>query len=206
MDPKSEIDFIKSVVAKTSQRIDAQAFHVVHWGLIVLFWYPLANYFQDQERFTAMRVVGITSVVLGGVLSGVRAGRASGRLPGENTFISSQLAKVFIGTLGAGMILTILAPATGWIEGRNVPILWGLVYANLAFMIGVVCSRDFVITGVLIFLGSMLAMFLQDYQGYILGPVMGFGMIIPGLRAEARIKVLLAELAAKDQPIDEATG
>ena len=55
IDPKTEIDFIKNIVAKTSQRIDAQAYHVVHWGLIVMIWYPLQNYFTL-----------IDNVVLGG--------------------------------------------------------------------------------------------------------------------------------------------
>lgn len=196
MDPKSEIDFIKSIVDKTSQRIDVQGLHCVHWGLIVLIWYPLANYLQDLEMYGAMIGLGVGSVALGGVLSAVRAGKASGRLPGENTFITGQLMKVFIGTLCAGMILSGVAPTTEWIQGPNIPILWGLVYANLAFMIGVVCSRDFVIAGVAIFLGSIAAMFLQPYQGYILGPVMGFGMIVPGMRAEARVKALVAETQA----------
>jgi len=196
MDTKTEIDFIKSIVDKTNQRIDAQGFHVVHWGLIVLIWYPLSNYLQDLEMYGAMIGLGVGSAILGGVLSAVRAVKASGRLPGENTFISGQLMKVVFGTLGAGMILTGVAPTTGWIQGPNVPILWGLVHANLAFMIGVVCSRDFVIAGIAIFLGSIAAMFLQPYQGYILGPVMGLGMIVPGMRAEARVKALLAETQA----------
>jgi hypothetical protein len=46
------------------------------------------------------------------------------------------------------------------------------------------------ISGVLIFVGCIMAIILQQYNGYILGPVMGLGMLIPGLRAEARVRQL----------------
>jgi hypothetical protein len=163
----------------------------VHWGLIVLIWYPLANYFIDQAMYRAAIGLGIGSVVFGILLSTVRGTRLQHRLPGDNTFITRQIFKVFIGCIGGGMVLSAVAPATEWVHGENVPILWGLIYANLAFMLGVIYNRDFVIAGAFIFAGSIVAMFLPHIQGYILGPVMGFGMIVPGMRAEARLKSLL---------------
>lgn len=209
---QQDLAFVKDIVQKTSHRIDAHAFHCVHWGLIVLIWYPVANWFwhrwmaakaTDDSAVMATWLtcyigIGIAAVVLGMILSAVREHRAgkNPRLPGENTFISRQLARIALANIFAGFVLSAVAPSIPgheFIRGENIPIMWGLIYANMAFMMGVSYSRDFMISGVFIFAGCIVAIFLQDYNGYILGPVMGLGMLVPGLRAEARVRTLQAE-------------
>jgi len=209
---QQDLAFVKDIVQKTSQRIDAHAFHCVHWGLIVLIWYPVANWFGTQWQVaqaaaqpeglwaTCYVGIGIAAVILGTILSIVRGAKASmsPRLPGGNLFISRQLAAIAASNLIAGFVLSGVAPANDFIDGPNVPIIWGFVYANMAFMMGVAYSREFMISGVLIFAGCITAIFLQQYNGYILGPVMGLGMLIPGLRAEARVR----QLQLADGPSD----
>ena len=226
---QQDLAFVKDIVQKTSQRIDAHAFHCVHWGLIVLIWYPVANWFWHQwmaadkaakasvEAGTDATIhaddmvtwltcyigIGVVSVILGMVLSGVREYRATKnpRLKGDNTFISRQLARIAFASIAAGCILSAVAPSMPgheFIRGENIPIMWGLIYANMAFMMGVAYGRDFLISGIVIFAGCITAIFLQDYNGYILGPVMGLGMIVPGLRAEARVRQLRAADSAAD--------
>ena len=199
---QSDLAFVKDIVQKTSQRIDAHAFHAVHWGLIVLIWYPLGNWFWHQDMLAWYIGIGVASVVLGTILSIWRGAKAtrSPRLAGGNTFVSRQLAHIAVGCLLAGFALSWVAPASGFIAGENVPIIWGLVYANMTFMMGVTYSRDFLISGIAIFLGCIAAIVFQDHNGYILGPCMGFGMLIPGLRAEARVR----RLAAVDPALDPA--
>lgn len=192
---QSDLDFVKAIVHRTSQRIDAHAFHCVHWGWIVLIWYPLANWLWLQDMVPWYVGTIVVSVLLGAALSAVRGAQATKnpRLPGGNTFISTQLARISFANIAAGFLLSWAAPATAFIDGPDVPIIWGLVYANMAFMIGVAYNRDFVISGIAIFGGCVLAMLLPQYNGYILGPFMGLGMIIPGMRAEARVRALRAE-------------
>lgn len=194
---RTDLDFVKDIVQRTSQRIDAHAFHCVHWGWIVLIWYPLANWFQDQNMMPWYVGAIIVSLLVGTVLSAVRGAAAARnpRLPGGNTFVSTQLARIAFANIIAGFILSSAAPATGFVDGPNVPVIWGLVYANMAFMIGLAYSRDFVISGIAIFAGCVLAMLLPQYNGYILGPFMGLGMIIPGMRAEARVRAFTAQVA-----------
>jgi hypothetical protein len=208
---QQDLAFVKDIVQKTSQRIDAHAFHCVHWGLIVLVWYPLANWFWHQWMvanaasdadamatwLTCYIGIGVGAVILGMILSAAREHHASKhpRLSGDNTFISRQLARIALVNIVAGFVLSAVAPSIEgqeFIRGENIPILWGLIYANMAVMMGVAYSRDFVISGVLIFAGCVVAILLQEYNGYILGPVMGLGMLIPGLRAEARVRQLQA--------------
>ncbi len=190
---KNELAFVTDIIQRTSQRVDAHAFHAVHWGAIVLVWYPLGNWFGQRGMMGWYIGIGVAAVVLGTFLSvwrGIRVSRAP-RLPGGNTFISAQICRITLGNIIAGFLLSVLAPVTGFIDGPNVPIIWGLVYANMAFMMGVAYSTDFLVSGIAIFIGSAVAILLPQFNGYILGPVMGLGMIVPGLRAEARVRRIL---------------
>lgn len=187
-----DLDFIKNVVRRTDQRVDPHAFHYIHWGLIVLIWYPLSNLFEHQGRTNAMIWLGVGSVVLGMTLSMVREMMLSRkpRLPGENTFISRQMMLITFGCLAIGFVFSAVGPSTGFIEGRNVPVIWGLVYAVMAYMLGVVYRPGFLYGGIAIFAAVILAMIFPQYNGYILGPAMGLGLIIPGVRAELRVRTL----------------
>ncbi len=199
MDPHAaehDLKLIHDLVDRTHRRIDPHAFHYVHWGLIVLLWYPLANWFALQGHVEWVIGLGVGSVLLGFLLSGVREARLNRlqpRLPGENTFITRQVNLIVAGCIGAGMVLSGLAPSLGFIDGHAVPTMWGIVYANMAFMVGVTYERDFLWAGLFIFAGVILAIIFQTYNGYILGPFMGLGMIIPGMRAERRVRRMRAE-------------
>ena len=81
-------------------------------------------------------------------------------------------------------------PATGFIDGRNVPTVWGIAYANTAFMIGVVYSKEYLVSGLVIFAGAILAIAMPLYNGYILGPFMGLGIMSPGVIAERRVRAI----------------
>ena len=193
-----DLEFINQVVQRTDRRVDPHAFHYVHWGLIVLVWYPLSNFLEQQGELRWMLYVGVGSMVLGILLSMGREMWLSRkpRLEGENTFISRQLMLATFGCIGAGIVLSGVAPSTQFIEGRNVPIIWGLVYATMAYMIGVVYRRAFLYSGIAIFGAAIAAMFFPKYNGYILGPVMGLGLIIPGVQAELRVRALQEEAGA----------
>jgi hypothetical protein len=192
---RNDLNFIKDIIGRTHRLIDPHAFHFVHWGAIVLLWYPLANLFTDLDRPHWILPLSVAAVGLGMGLSTIREllRIRRPRLRGENTFVSRQVVWILASSLGAAGVLSGLAPATGFIEGPDVPIIWGLAYANLTFMIGVVYTRDFLVAGLIIFVGCVAAMLCQAQAGYILGPVMGLGLITPGIRAERRVRLLEEE-------------
>lgn len=202
-----ELDLIRDVIARTRRHVDPHAFHYVHWGAIVLVWYPVSNALQNAGRLREMAAVGVAAVVLGFVLSAVREARLgkARRLAGEDVGLARRVGYVVLANVVAGFVLSGLAPATGFVEGENVPIVWGLVYANLAFTTGLIYERDFLVAGAAIFAGTVVAMLFPRFNGYILGPVMGLGMIVPGLRAEARVRRLLSGQVgdAADETADE---
>ena len=196
-----ELEFIQRIVERASLRIDAHGFHNVHWGIIVLLWYPLANVFERMGHPMWQIPLGVAAVALGSALSWWRERvlARQPRLPGENLFLTGQVKTIVAGCITAGVLLSFLMPATRFIVGRDVPVLWGLVYANLAFMTGVVINRDFLVSGVVIFAGVVAALLLPHWNGCILGVFMGIGMIVPGLRAERRVRGLREERLADER-------
>ncbi len=192
-----DLDFIRELVRKTDLHIDPHAFHFVHWGAIVLIWYPLAHWFDAQGNTAGMIWTGVISFVLGMTLTfwGEARLRKKPRLPGENTVISNQIGTIAWLCVGAGIVLSSTGPAIGFIDGKNAPVVWGWVYAVMATMIGVVYRKEFIGFGLFIFVGVVLAMIFPVQNGYILGPFMGLGLLVPGLRAERRVRAMRREVA-----------
>ena len=193
----ADLAYIRNLIERTDRRIDPHAFHYVHWGFIVLLWYPLAKWFELQGNLKMMMWLGIGAVVTGVALSVGREMilQKHPRLEAENTYVSNQIMWITFLCIAAGAILSAVSPNFGFIDGPNIPTMWGIVYAVMASMIGVVYRRAFLYAGIFIFLGAVVAIVLPQWNGFIVGPAMGLGMIVPGLQAERRVKQLQAEAA-----------
>jgi MFS family permease len=197
-----DLEYIRTVLARAHRRIDPHAFHFVHWGAIVLAQFPLANLLDQQGRKEWLLPLGVSALVLGSLLSAFREIRLSRRprLPGEDSFIGLQIQQSVWVCIGAAIVVNIAGPATGFIQGDRVPVVWGIAYAAMAAMVGIVYSREYLWSGMAIFAGSILAMALPGIAGFILGPFMGLGMIVPGVMAERRVSRLSKE-EASDGPV-----
>jgi len=184
-----DLQFIREVVSRTQARIDPHAFHFVMWGTLVLVCYPLLNWLELAGRHAAMGWLGGGALVLGTILSCVLEIRLAGRprLSGENTFVARQVVRIVAFNVGAGALLSAVGPATGLVAPDAVSVVWGIVYANMAFMVGVVYMPEYRIAGLAIAASALAAWWTPPYRGFILGPVMGLGMIVPGLMAERRV-------------------
>jgi hypothetical protein len=190
-----DLALIRDVMRRAERRVDPHAFHYVHWGLIVLVWYPVGNFLEQRGQAPLLIWLGLGALALGVFLSIFREKRLEGslRLAGENVFLARQVMWITFSTIGAGILLSVLAPATGFVDGHDVPTLWGLVYATMAAMVGIVYRVEFLLAGAVIFLAAVAAMFLPAYNGYILGPAMGLGLAVPGLLAERRVRTLAGD-------------
>jgi hypothetical protein len=189
-DPGADLRLIRDLVARAEQRVDPHAFHFVHWGAIVLLWYPAANLLERAGRLDLAAAVGGGALLLGILLSVVREKRLGDRLQGEDLRLGHQVMWITFASIGAGLVLSVVAPALHFLPGSHVPIVWGMVYANLAAMTGIVYRREFAVSGAAIFLASLIAMAWPGWSGVILGPAMGLGLIVPGLMAERRVRAL----------------
>ncbi|MFQ5843937.1 MAG: hypothetical protein ACE5JG_03015 [Planctomycetota bacterium] len=190
-----DLRYVREIVQRTERRIDPQAIHFVLWGALVFVWYPLSNYFWLQENPAWAIGVGVGAIVVG-IVSSAAIGIALSlrpRLAAQNTYISKQVGLVVAWFVPLGMVLSAVAPPTGFIDGPDIPTLWGLVYASMAYTVGVVYRREFMFWGLGIGAAAILAVFLRDYNGFILGPAMGLGILVPGLRAERRVRRIREE-------------
>jgi len=192
-----DLSFIRTVMERAQRRIDPHAFHFVHWGAIVLVGYPALTLLQRAGEREAMAWLGGAALLLGSFLSGFREWRLARRprLRGGESLVARQVVMAVWGSLGAAAVVSGFGPATGFIRGEEVPIVWGMAYANLAFTVGVVYSREYLWSGLFIFSGTILAMVFDGWNGVILGPFMGLGMIVPGVMAERRVRAMAAEEA-----------
>jgi hypothetical protein len=194
-DAARDLAYIRSVMDRSRRRIDPHAFHFVHWGALVLLWYPASTLLLRSGEKGAAIAVGVAALLVGAALSGIREARLarSPRLAGEDEGAGDQVGRIVAGSLGAAALLSLFGPATGFLRGEEVPVVWGIAYANLAFMVGVVYDRAFLWSGVAIFAGCLLAMVFEEWNGVILGPFMGLGLMLPGLRAERRVRAMARE-------------
>jgi hypothetical protein len=182
-----DLDFVRDVLARTQRRIDAHAYQFVWWGMIVLIWYPTA-YFLPEHMLT-IGAVSLTVGFVGSALMGALKARSS-RIQAENTFIGRQIGRVVFGCIAGGVLCSTFAPWSGFIPGPQMATLWALIYAVMAYMVGVVYTREWTVSGIVIFIAAVVAMFLPDHCMIIVGPPMGLGILIPGLIAERRVAAM----------------
>lgn len=189
----NELRYIREILERTHRRVDPHAWHFVLWGTIVLLWYPTHNLMQlnllPDWRFWLF-VVALTVGSIGSGLFGWRMSRR--RLTAANTFISRQIGIIVSSCGGAAILLNIVGPLTGILPVGLVPLIWGFAYAHIAFGVGVVYSREFLVSAAVIFAGCIGAMFRPELSGLILGPCMGLGMIVPGVISEHRVRKMMA--------------
>ena len=190
----NDLMYIREVLERTRSRIDPHAWQFVWWGTIVLLWYPTHNLMQlnllPDWRFSLF-VVALTVGLIGSGLFGWRMSRQ--RLTAANTFISRQIGIIVSSCVGAAILLNVVAPLAGILPGKLVPLIWGFAYAHIAFGVGVVYSREYLVSAAVIFAGCIGAMFRPEFNGLILGPCMGLGMIVPGVISERRVRKMMAE-------------
>jgi hypothetical protein len=188
-DAQHDLRFIRNVLERTCRRIDPHAAHFVAWGLIVLVWYPAMNAFELAGNGAAMATIS-AAALLTGIVSSVLVEYRLKRNPppeGEDTFVGRQVVKVVYGCLAAAIVLSVAGPMLRIFEGHSVSIVWGFAYAVMAYMVGVVYQPEYMVAGAGIFVASVAAMALPAYAGFILGPAMGLGMIVPGVMAKRRV-------------------
>jgi hypothetical protein len=187
---RDDLRFVDQLAQRARAQIDPHAFHYVHWGLIVLVWYPLENWFADHGQGTLQVAVRVTAIALGSLLS---AGRESlrnrrPRFEAEDAALTRQITWVVYASVGVGILLSALGPNFDLIDASNVSIVWGLLYANIAFVTGLIYRPSFLYGAALILAGVVAAIVFQPFNGYILGPCMGLGMILPGMAAERAVR------------------
>jgi hypothetical protein len=194
---ESDLRFIRGILERTQARIDPHAFHFVLWGALVFVAYPLTNWAELTGHDALAAWTGLGMLALGTAGSFVLEMRLKGRprIEGENTFVSRQVVLFVAYHIGVAALLSVIGPKTGFLPGPYMPMLWGLAYASMMYSIGVVYTREYLVSGLAILAGTVIALFNVRYAGMILGPFMGAGAMVPGILAERRVARMRSTLA-----------
>lgn len=198
MDPQQaaqDLEWIRRTMDRTHRRVDPHAMHLVAWGALVTVWYPILEWLVRTGRGEWQGWVTLGFLAAGSLFSTVyriRSGHRP-RLEGENTFVSRQVGLLTAGAIGGAFLLMFVGDATGCLVPGNEMLVWALAYAGLAYGIGVVYSREFLWSGLAIFAAALASMALPSGRGFLLGPAMGLGVLVPGLIAERRVRRMLRE-------------
>lgn len=188
----NDLMYIREILDRTHRSIDQSAWPFVLWGTIVLFWYPIHNlmFLNVLPNWWRQLLIFALGVGFAGmILIGRRMKRRSGYVVGEKTFVGQQVTKICSWYVGAAVLLSVLGPSSGIIPGPQVPVVWGFAYAHMVFGVGVSTdSRQYLVSAAAIFAGSLLAMAFTQFNGLILGPCMGLGMLVPGVISMRRAK------------------
>ncbi len=194
-DPVADLAYIRRVLAQTERRVDPHAAHFLIWGLLVLVSYPAMNALCLAGSFKTTAIVGACALAIGIVGSMVLGARlkANPRLEGQNTHVAAQVQWIVFANLVVALIVGSAGPGIGWIHPQSTPVVWGFAYANMAFMLGVVYRPEYRLAGGAILCATLAAMTWMRYSGFILGPAMGLGMIVPSWMAERRVALIARE-------------
>lgn len=184
-----ELRQLESLLTRASRRLDPHAFHYVHWGCIVLAWYPLENLVTRMGHDAWRLPIGVCAVGLGMLLSLLREKRLqrSERVAREDPALTKRILLAVYGCVAVGVLFSALLPSLGLLASDRVVTIWGLVYVNIAFVSGLLYRSSFLWAALFILVGVVLAVLFPAYAGFILGPFAGLGMIVPGRRAESSI-------------------
>jgi len=201
-----DLEIIRRILEQTRRRVDPQMFHLIIWGSIVLVWYPLMTWFERAGNGWAQLYLGIGAIALGAGLSSFLGWRACRRprLPGANTHLGSQLAKVVAIFVAVGMVLSMAMPTLARGGERYIPHAWGLLYALMLMTMGALYSREFFWCGLPCLAATLAAVRWPEFAGYILGPAMGLGCIVAGAIAERRVARLRGERVEADLDSESA--
>jgi len=190
-----DLDVIRRVLDATHRRVDPHMFHFILWGIVVLLWYPLANWFElrGESRFQGILMGVAMGVGTLGSFVGEWLAHRSPRLKSSNTQLADQCVRLVWMFMGAAGILSAVLPLANPGAARFIPHLWGFAYSLMAITLGIVYSAEFFWSGLGIFAAAVAALFLLPYWGFILGVAMGLGILIPGVIAERRVSRLQRE-------------
>ena len=189
-----DLALVGRVLAATQRRIDPQMFHFIIWGSIVLVWYPLDSWLGSRGLSSWQHRVAISSLVLGVLLSGIGGYLANRkpRVPAVDASFAVRIALICSVFVGTGAVCTAAAGMIG-LNAAWMPHLWGLIYAMMLMVLGVLYAAECFWLGLFALAGTLTAAADLPRAGYIIGLTMGPAAIISGLAAEFRVRGLRRE-------------
>lgn len=195
-----DLNLINKVLQMTHRRVDPHMFHLIIWGLIVLVWYPLLNYLTLTNQFYYIPATMAFFLGGGGIASFIFSMRtvARPRIKAGNVRFSLKIGAIAWYFTGLGVVISILIPKLYPGSYQLLYPIWGGIYALMLFTWGIFYSIEFLWCSFLPLLGTIASLVWLQYAGFILGPTMGIGVLIPGVIAELRVARMRKEILSEE--------
>jgi hypothetical protein len=178
------LQFMRSVIDKTSGKIDPGWAIMVIWGLIIMFGFPVAYLIKIRQLdrwkwpvYLLLLGISICAVIYFSAKAAMRE-----RKTGLISKLSKQIYLVWFILLANGVLWTCLGLFKDHIGGFG--FLWTAIYGIAFSMMGVLYSKEWLFGGIAIFIGIIAASFTESYSYYILGIITGLSCIIPAIIAQ----------------------
>jgi len=186
-----DLKIIRSMMDRTKEAIDPAAPILILWGIIVFLGNVTTHFLVSDKNlhvyigytWWALATVGIIVSAIMGYKIGLRRYKY-----GINYYASRQLALIWTILVPIGIIWSILGPRTGVFPYEGMSVFWALLYCIGIYVMGIFYSREFIIGGIAIFIGTILSVIFGEYHSIIVGVFMGSGTAIPAIVAHRRFK------------------
>jgi hypothetical protein len=177
------LQFMRSVIDKTSGKIDPGWAIIITWGLIIMFGFPVAYLIKihqlDRWKWPVYLLLLGISICASIYISAKAAMRE--RKAGLISKLSKQIYLVWLILLANGVLWSCLGLFKDNIGGFG--FLWAAIYGIAFSMMGILYSKEWLCGGIAIFIGIIAACFTESYAYYILGIVTGLSCVIPAIIA-----------------------
>ncbi len=177
------LKFMRSVIDKTSRKIDPGWAIMVTWGLIIMIGFPTAYVLKTRQLDTwkwplylLLLVISICAAIYFSAKAAMRQRKA-----GVISKLSKQIYFVWFILLANGTLWTCLGLFKDHIGGFG--FLWTAIYGIAFSMMGILYSKEWLYGGIAIFAGIIAASFTDSFAYYLLGIVTGLSCIIPAIIA-----------------------
>ena len=182
------LQFMRLAIEKTRRDFDPGAAIFITWGLLCLIGYTATHFLIAHQAYSKINTVWFSLYGIGVPLSMFFGYRISKRqnTQGVVPYIYIQIGWIWGIMVASGIVFGTFGVGRSFFS--DISFLWAWIYAISLSMTGVVYSKEWLIGGLGIFAGMVVAVFVEPYAYLILGFAMCAGCVIPSLITQKRLR------------------
>jgi hypothetical protein len=182
------IRFMRSAIEKTRQDFDPGTAIFITWGLLCLVGYTATHFLIANQDYAKINTVWFSLYWIGIPLSVFFGYRLSRRQENRGfvPYIYIQIGWIWGVMIISGVIFGNFGLGRAFFTDLH--FLWAWIYAIALSMTGIVYSKEWLMGGIGIFIGMLVAVFIKEYAYLILAIAMCAGCVIPSLITQKRLR------------------
>jgi len=191
-----DIKLIKDMMDRTRKAIDPSAPIFILWGILVVLGNTATHFLaKNVEYHSYIGIMWAVIVFFGMTCSayiGYKIGRRSHTV-GMDYRAGNRIGLIWSILVPVGFAWSFLGPYYDIFKPEFTSVLWAILYSIGIYIMGIFYSKEFIIGGIVIFIGSILSVIFYDYHNLIIAAFMGGGTLYPSIIAQKRVMLHLKE-------------